>query len=119
MLYGAEASWGYKTYQSVNNLHNRMMRAFLGVSKQAPCAGMSAEMLIMQPQSYIWLNLIGFWCRIRNMADSQRPKRVLLWDMSLSYENSPNHTYSNDIYTLLNNHGLLNYYFNSIKQKKS
>ena len=63
-LYGAESSWGYKIYQSVTNLHKRIMRAFLGVSKCAPSIGMSAELMILEPLSYQWVNMIGFWCRV-------------------------------------------------------
>ena len=94
-----------------------MLRVYLGVSMSAPCAGMTAEMRIMNPQSYAWINMISYWLRVKCMPESRITKRVLNWDLYVQENNPSFKTYSSNIFSILNTHGLLHYYTSYIKPK--
>ena len=91
------------------------MRTFLGVSVSAPCAGMKAEMGMMDPQYYAWCNMVGYWLRVRNMPGSGITKRVSDWDLYVFNSNPQFSTYSGEIYSILSQNGLVHYFTTYIK----
>ena len=72
--------WGYKQYDRLDTVHNRAMRAFLGVHRFTSVPAISGDMAWLKPKFRRHLEIIRFWLRLTTMDDTRLTKRVFLWD---------------------------------------
>ena len=91
-------------YFSVEKVHNRAIRAFLGLNKHAAVPGMRAEIGWMEPRARSQVKMIRMYHRLINMPDNRLTKKVFLWDRSMSEEG--NSTWSNEVKSILTRNNL-------------
>ena len=75
--------WGYKQYDRLDTVHNRAMRAFLGVHRFTSVPAISGDMAWLKPKFKRHIEIIRYWLRLTSMDDTRLTKRVYLWDKSL------------------------------------
>ena len=97
--YGAEV-FGFQQYSSLEKIHSRAIRAFLGVPKTTPIVGLRSEINWLEPQSRTQLKLIRMYHRLLTMDDSLLTKKIFLWDLRIS-EGSKFNTWSDEIKSVL------------------
>ena len=95
---------GYREYLPVEKVHNRAIRAFLGLNKHAAVPGMRAEIGWMEPRARSQVKMIRMYHRLINMPDNRLTKKVFLWDRSMSEEG--NSTWSNEVKSILTRNNL-------------
>ena len=76
----SSAIWGFKQYDKIDTVHNRAMRAFLGVHRFTSVPAISGDMAWLTPKSRRHLEIVRFWLRLSEMDDSRLTKKVYLWD---------------------------------------
>jgi len=76
--YGA-AIWGHKEYSSINAVHNRACRYFLGVGKYTPNAAVQGDMGLLPPFVHQWVNIARNWCRLVNMSTDRLNRKIFIW----------------------------------------
>ena len=76
--YGA-AVWGFKSFSSINAVHNRAMRYFLGVGKYTPNTELTGEMAWIPPTVRQWKTIALFRSRLSCSFQSRVNKRIALW----------------------------------------
>ena len=81
------AVMGYSEYQSLQKVHLRAIRAFLGVPKNAPNPGVLSEVDWLLPTFRTRVSMIRHYHRMINMDNSRLTKKVFLWDKKLNIEN--------------------------------
>ena len=81
--YGSEI-FGFHQYDSIEKLHSRAIRAFLGVPKTAPIAGIRSEINWLEPRSRTQMKMIRMYYRLVSMPNNLLTKKVFLWDLNLS-----------------------------------
>jgi hypothetical protein len=79
--------WGYKTYQQIDNVHNRSMRYYLGVHRYAPIAALSGDLGWVPSRYRRWLNMLRFWNRLINFDSDRITKLVFDQDYMLCNNN--------------------------------
>ena len=79
----SSAIWGYKQYDKCDTVHNRAMRAFLGVHRFASVPGITGDMVWQTPKHRRHIEILRFWLRVVSMDDNRLTKRVYLWDKKL------------------------------------
>ena len=76
--YGA-AIWGHSQYSSVNAVHNKACRFYLGVGRYTPSAAVQGDIGWLPPFAHQWIAITRNWCRVKNMADHRLNKKVMKW----------------------------------------
>ena len=76
----SSAIWGYKQYDKLDTVHNRAMRAFLGVHRFTSVPAITGDMAWLLPKSRRHLEIIRYWVRLTLMDDTRLTKRIYLWD---------------------------------------
>ena len=76
----SSAIWGFKQYDKTDTVHNRAMRAFLGVHRFTSVPAVSGDMAWLTPKSRRHLEIVRFWLRLTAMDNSRLTKKVYLWD---------------------------------------
>ena len=104
--YGSEVL-GYSEYTSLERIHSRAIRAFLGVPKSTPIAGMRAELGWIEPRSRTQMSLIRFYHRLINLPDERITKRVFMWDLRMTNSNPDISTWSKEVKAVLEENNLL------------
>ncbi|XP_048743557.2 uncharacterized protein LOC125656974 [Ostrea edulis] len=66
--------WGFKKFQSIDNVQNRAIRYFLGVHRFAPLLAIYGDTGWIPSQYRRWINMIRFWNRVL-LFDSERITR--------------------------------------------
>ena len=89
------AVFGFEEYASLNKVQLRAIRAFLGLPKNAPNAGVFSEVNWLLPKYRTKLAMVRFYHRIIKMEQSRLPKKVFNWDKYLN-ENRVN-TWFNEV----------------------
>jgi hypothetical protein len=104
--YGSEI-WGAQKYHKIDQIQNRAMRAYLGVHKFAPIAGIQGEMgwtsSLVRRQS----NMLRYWNHLLKLDRNRITKRVFLWDREQT-----SHGWAFDISQLFTNMGKSEIYEN-------
>jgi hypothetical protein len=78
--YGA-AIWGHSQYSSINAVHNKACRFYLGVGRYTPSAAVQGDIGWLPPFVHQWIAITRNWCRFKNMADHRINKKILKWAM--------------------------------------
>ena len=81
--YGSEIL-GFNEHNSLEKIHNRAIRSFLGLGKNTPIPGMRAEMGWLEPRSRTQTKMIRMLHRLVCMSDSRLTKKIFLWDFKLT-----------------------------------
>lgn len=79
--YGA-AVWGTKQFSSINAIHHRAMRFFLGTGKYTPNAAVQGEMGWKPVIIEQWKSICNHWNRCLNYNNSRVNKLIFTWAMS-------------------------------------
>ena len=115
--YGSEVH-GFHQYDSLEKLHSRAIRAFLGVPKTAPVAGLRSEMNWLEPRSRTQLRMLRMYHRLLTMPNSLLTKKVFLWDLNLS-ENSNFSTWTKEVQEVLNRNSAMQLFTSNLFDVKS
>jgi hypothetical protein len=102
--YGS-STWGYKRYQTVENVQNRAMRYFLGVHRFAPLLALYGDTGWIPCTYRRWSNILHFWNRMIAMDDNRLTKKVFLNDNTLCSNN-----WSSDVKTIMDYLGLSHHF---------
>jgi hypothetical protein len=93
MDYGAGV-WGYKDYNHINTVQNRIARWYLGVHRFAPNLGVWGDMGWVPAQIRRKVELVRLWCRLIRMDDVRLTKRLFMNDLyNCKYLNVKNWSY--------------------------
>ena len=76
----SSAIWGFKQYDKCDTVHNRAMRAFLGVHRFTSVPGMSGDMVWQTPKHRRHIEILRLWLRFVQMDDHRLTKKVFMWD---------------------------------------
>ena len=80
--YGSEV-FGFKEYGSIERIHSRALRAFIGVSKTSPIAGLRSELNWLEPRSRTQVRMIRMLHRLCNLPHA-RLKKIFLGELKIS-----------------------------------
>ena len=84
--YGS-AIWGFGEHESINSVHNRAIRMFLGVHRFAPISAITGDMGWVPSKIRRFVNMFRFWNRLIKMNDNRLTKKIFQWDKSFSHTN--------------------------------
>ena len=84
--YGS-AIWGFGEHESINSVHNRAIRMFLGVHRFAPISAIIGDMGWVPSKIRRYVNMFRFWNRLTMMNDNRLTKKIFQWDKSFSHTN--------------------------------
>ena len=115
--YGAEV-FGFHQYGSLEKIHSRAIRAFLGVPKTTPVVGLRSEMNWLEPQSRTQLKLLRMYHRLLTMDDNLLTKKIFLWDLRIS-EGSKFNTWSDEVKSILENNNAVGQFTSNIFNTKT
>ena len=115
--YGSEI-FGFHQYDSIEKLHSRAIRAFLGVPKTAPIAGIRSEINWLEPRSRTQLKMIRMYHRLVSMPNNLLTKKVFLWDLNLS-ESSNFSTWTKEVKEVLLRNNSMDLFTNNIFDVKT
>ncbi len=82
MDYGS-AVWGSKSYDKLDQVHNRAMRFFTGVHRLCPIPGFTGDMGWIDNFTRWKIDRIRFWNRLVNCDENRLLRKVFLWDKSV------------------------------------
>ena len=72
--------WGSESYLKCNTIHNRAIRAYLGVHNKSSNLAINGDVGWLEPDIRGKLEMTRMWDRLVNMDDNRLTKRVFLWD---------------------------------------
>ena len=72
--------WGFKSYLKCNTVHNRSIRAYLGVHNKTSNLAIRDEVGWVEPDIRGKLGTIRMLARLISMDDNRLTKRVFLWN---------------------------------------
>ena len=98
--------WGLKEYKCLEHVQNKPMRAFLGLGKTAPIAGLSGEMNWRPLHWHTKSIIFNIGITFHNLPNTQLPKQILLHLSKLNLKDS---WYSN-LHSVLQDLSVQNYY---------
>jgi hypothetical protein len=73
--------WGYKQFEHVRSIENKIIRYFLGVHRFTPNLGIWGDMGWMPAEIRRKLNMVRLWCKLVRSDDFRLVKRVFLTDL--------------------------------------
>ncbi len=82
MDYGA-AIWGMKTYDKLDQIHNRAIRFFAGVHRLCPIPGFTGDMGWLDNLSRWKIDRIRLWNRLVDTNHDRLVKKIFLWDKEM------------------------------------
>ena len=103
----ASSVWGYKKFQSIDNIQNRAIRYFFGVHRFAPLLAIYGDTGWIPSQYRRWINIIRYWNRVLSFECERITRNVFEVDYNRCRNN-----WCSDLKDLLN-FLELNYYFDS------
>ena len=115
--YGSEIL-GFHEHPSLEKIHNRAIRTFLGLGKNTPIPGIRAEMGWLEPRSRTQTKMIRMLHRLVCMPDSRLTKKIFLWDFNLT-ETSRISTWGKEARDILTRNNLNQIFQTSIFDLKS
>ena len=81
--YSAAVS-GFSESTALTKIQLRAVRAFLGVPKNAPNAGVLSEVNWLLPKYRTQLAMVRHYHRLLNMEDNRLTKKIFIWDKELN-----------------------------------
>ena len=115
--YGSEIL-GFHQYDSLEKLHSRAIRAFLGVPRAAPIIGLRSEINWLEPRSRTQIKMIRMYHRLVCMPDNLLTKKIFLWDLNLT-ENTNVKTWTKEVREVLQRNDLMNLFTTNIFDVKN
>ena len=109
---------GFHEQAAVEKLHNRAIRAFLGLDKRTAVSGMRAEMNWIEPRSRRQIRMVRMYHRLVCMPDGRLTKKVFLWDRSLS-ENLYCQTWCGEVKSIMSRNNLIEIFNTNIFNLKA
>ena len=79
--------WGFKQYQTIDNIQHRALRYFLGVHRFTPILAMYGDSGWIPCIYRRWGNSLRLWNRLINMDDSRLTKQVFNYDYNVCKNN--------------------------------
>jgi hypothetical protein len=92
--------WGYKTFQSIENIQHRAIRHYLGVHRFTPILALNGDMGWIPTQYRRWISIVRLWNRLIGLDDNRITKRVFILDISTCHNNWSSEI--KDVFTKLN-----------------
>ena len=89
ITYGA-AIWGTVEFASINSVHNRACRLFLGVGKYTPNTAVRGDMGWKTPFHQQGLAITRLWCRLCNLNSGRFTKKIFVWAEQQALGNKKN-----------------------------
>ena len=87
--YGAEI-WGYKEQPSINKIHERAIRMYIGISKKCPLPSLYSESGWKKTKTLRKTQMVNFWLKLYNMDEYRLTKKVFNEDYKLALEGKRN-----------------------------
>ena len=109
--YGGEV-FGFSFYDSVQKIHLRAARSFLGVTKTTPIPGVLSEINFLLPQHRTQIKMIRQYHRIIKMSDNRITKKIYSWDKKLN-DDDVLQSWHSEIKNIFVENNLLLFYENS------
>ncbi|XP_053394824.1 uncharacterized protein LOC123524463 [Mercenaria mercenaria] len=72
--------WGYRKFQTIDNIQHKAIRYFLGVHRFAPLIAINGDIGWLPSNYRRWLNMIRYWNRLINFDDHRLTKYVFKLD---------------------------------------
>ena len=91
---------GFSDYECLTKIQLRAIRAFLGLPKNAPNAGVLSEVKWLLPKFRTQIPIIRHYHRLLNMDNSRITKMIFLWDKDLNQRNIIS-TWHNEVGSIL------------------
>jgi hypothetical protein len=79
--------WGFKHYQTIDNVQNRAMRFFLGVHRFTPTLALIGDTGWLPSMYRRWLIMIRYWNRLLSLDNSRLTKQAFELDYSICDKN--------------------------------
>ena len=79
VIHYGSAIWGQKQFSSINSVHNKACRFFLGVRKYTPNAAVNGDMGLDPPIVKQYESITRQWCRMVNMCNTRLNKKIFMW----------------------------------------
>ena len=80
--------WGHNNYKKSDKIHNRALRYFLGLHRNAPILGFQADMGWLTPKYKYFLSSIRLWNRIVNSEHGSLTRNIFEWNVQNLHKNS-------------------------------
>lgn len=74
--------WGFKKYQSLDNVQHRGIRHYMGVHRFAPILAITGDIGWIPTNQRRWINMIRIWNRVITMDENKITKHVFNTDYS-------------------------------------
>ena len=103
----ASSVWGYRKFQTIDNIQNRTIRYFLGVHRFAPTLALHGDVGWIPSQFRRWTNMVRYWNRLVKFEDDRITKIAFNADYNRCTDNWCSEL--KDIFCKLN----LEHYFDS------
>ncbi len=97
------SSWGYRQFQSIENVQNRALRYFLGVHRFTPILAMYGDTGWIPSRVRRWGTILRYWNRLITMDDNRLTKKVFIHDYNIGVNN-----WSSDVKHILSRHKPIN-----------
>lgn len=99
----ASGVWGAKSFDKIDHIQNRAIRAFLGVHNYAPNMAIQGDMGWTHSSVRRRVNMVRLWNKLINLDPERLTKKIFLWDY-----NHNGKGWAGDMKDLYNDFGLLN-----------
>ena len=96
---------GFKSYESLEKVQMRAIRAFLGLPKNACNAGVMSEVSMLAPRYRTQLTMIRHYHRMLKMDNTRLTKKIFLWDKNLN-DHQQVSTWFSEIRSIFESNGL-------------
>ena len=83
----ASSVWGYRKYQTIDNIQNRTIRYFLGVHRFAPTLALHGDVRWIPSQFRRWTNMVRYKNRLLKFEDDRITKLAFYADYNRCTDN--------------------------------
>jgi hypothetical protein len=99
--------WGFKHYQSIDNIQYRAIRYYLGVHRFAPKLALTGDTGWLPSNYRRWISIIRYWNRLILFNDNRITKRVFNMDY-----NKCSNNWCSDVKTVMTKLNLVSHFEN-------
>ena len=98
---------GFHQYSGSTIIHNKAIRAYLGVGHSANLCGLRSEMGWLEPRSRAQIRMFRYFMKVRQLPCDRLTKKIFIYDQ-LFMQNNPNlQCFSSEIVQIINRNNLL------------
>jgi hypothetical protein len=83
----ASSTWGFKKFQSLDNIQNRSIRYFIGVHRFAPTLAFYGDAGWMPSQYRRWINAIRYWNGVVSFDKERITRKAFEFDYNMCRNN--------------------------------